>query len=46
VTDGTKTATLTMFGNYTLANFHASADSSGHTLITDPAADALLASAR
>ncbi len=42
VTDGTHTAHLTMFGNYTKANFLASADSAGGTLIVDPATHAIL----
>jgi hypothetical protein len=46
VTDGTNTAKLTMFGNYTTASFHASNDGSNGTLIVDPASHTLLASAR
>jgi hypothetical protein len=46
VTDGTNTATLTMFGNYTKADFHASDDGANGTLIVDPGGHALLASAR
>jgi hypothetical protein len=47
VTDGTDTAHLTLFGDYKTADFHASADGSGGTLIVDPAAhEALLASSR
>jgi hypothetical protein len=36
VTDGTNTASLTMFGNYTPASFHLSADGFGGTQIFDP----------
>jgi hypothetical protein len=36
VSDGTHVAKLHMVGSYTLANFHASSDGSGGTLITDP----------
>ncbi len=46
VTNGTNKAELTMFGNYKLADFHASNDGFNGTLITDPATHALLASAR
>jgi hypothetical protein len=47
VTDGTNTARLTMFGKYTTANFHASADGFGGTAIVDPTAHSpLLAFAR
>ncbi len=47
VTDGTHTAHLTMFGNYTSANFHASGDGAGGTAIVDPATHpTLLAFAR
>jgi hypothetical protein len=42
VTDGTHAADLTMFGNYTSANFHASADGDG-TKIFDPPSHPLLA---
>jgi hypothetical protein len=38
VTDGTRTAHLTMFGNYTTASFHPSADSFNGTAIVDPPA--------
>ncbi|MGH7066105.1 MAG: beta strand repeat-containing protein [Stellaceae bacterium] len=37
-TDGTNTASLTMFGKYTKASFHASADGLGGTQIFDPPA--------
>ena len=36
VTDGTNTASLTMFGKYTKTSFHASADGFGGTQIFDP----------
>jgi hypothetical protein len=36
VTDGTRTADLIMFGKYTTANFHASADGFAGTKIVDP----------
>jgi len=43
VTDGTHTAHLTMFGNYTTANFHASANSGGTMIVDPPAHPTLLA---
>jgi hypothetical protein len=46
VTDGTDTARQTFFGDYKTADFHASADPSGGTLITDPTTHAFFASAR
>jgi hypothetical protein len=47
VTDGTHTATLDFFGQYTLADFHGSTGFSGGTLIVDPGTHAtLLASSR
>ena len=36
VSDGSHTASLTMFGDYTKASFHASTDHAGGTLIVDP----------
>jgi hypothetical protein len=46
VTDGTNTAKLTMFGNYTTASFTASNNGGNGTLIVDSGVHALLASAR
>jgi hypothetical protein len=46
VIEGVSKAELTLFGDYKLADFHASNDGSGGTLIVDPATHALLASAR
>jgi autotransporter passenger strand-loop-strand repeat protein len=40
VTDGTHTATLTLLGQYSTANFTLSSDGHGGTLITDPAGSA------
>lgn len=36
VTDGTHSATVTLVGSYTSANFSATDDGSGHLMITDP----------
>ena len=46
VTSGADTAHLTMFGDYTTADFHASADGFGGTAIVDPPTHSLLASGR
>jgi hypothetical protein len=36
VTSGGVSATVTLVGHYTLANFTSSTDGSGHVMITDP----------
>jgi hypothetical protein len=42
VTSGTKVETLTLLGQYSLADFSASSDGHGGTLITDPVPAALV----
>lgn len=36
ISDGTRTANLTLLGTYTTANFHLASDGHGGTLVTDP----------